>query len=116
MMYAMELKKDIGEVNATLQLGVSDPSLQMTHPKTSYPPSLQHLVYESRATGGKGGRGVPPTRRQKCSFGGHSVGTCIRVWLEPEEALTGSADVGIYIYITNHTQQSSILPDATKTR
>ena len=42
---------------------------------------------------------MPPARRQKCSFGGHSVGSCIRVRLEPEEVLTGSAGVDININI-----------------
>ena len=43
----------------TTLVGESDPSLRLTLPKTSTPPSLLHLVNESRGPGGKGA-GVPP--------------------------------------------------------
>ena len=78
------------------------------HPKSSIPPSLQHLEFESRAPGGKGGRGVPPAQRLVCSprastrlgcasgYGCHII-TAMRVIRSQDPAGSADADININI-------------------
>ena len=84
------------------------PELVAEHPKPSYPPTLQHLEIESRAPGGKGGRGVPPARRLVCSsrastwpgrasgYGCHII-TAMNVKWSKDPAGSADADININI-------------------
>ena len=87
----------------TTLVGESDPSLRLTLPKTSTPPSLLHLVNESWASGverGLGYRSLPEGRNVA-----HRRASCWEVLrdMAASELVAGSAlaDINININITN---------------
>ena len=80
--------------------GVSDPSQQMTHPKSKTPPTPTHLALSPGNLGGKGD-GVCPLH--ECRSVAQAGTLLVRAsGYGQNGTLTGSANVGINININNN--------------